>query len=263
MSDRSLHHATAADRPLLGSWGLIPHPLVPELVAGLEYDFVSIDAEHAPVTDETAADMLRAVDAAAGSTESLVRVPDDDPTTLGRILDLGPDAVLVPMVHTARQAERIVEAVRYPPAGSRGVGPGRAAGYGRSLGEHVAAGDDAFATHVQLESERGIENAGEIAAVDGIDGVFVGPMDLSLALGAFGDTETERFGRAAATAIEAARDAGVAVGTFAASRADREQRLAWDIDYLVAGVDLTHLTDGAREALEHSHEVLDDEGEGE
>jgi 2-dehydro-3-deoxyglucarate aldolase/4-hydroxy-2-oxoheptanedioate aldolase len=257
MQDASLHTAAEQDEPLLGSWGLIPHPLVSELVAGLGYDFVSVDVEHSSVSYETLANMLRGADAAEGNTETLVRVPDDDPTTLQRTLDLGPDALLVPMVHTAEQAERIVDAVRYPPGGSRGIGPGRATTYGRSLAEYVEADDDGFATHVQLESERAIENAAEVAAVDGIDGVFVGPMDLSLALGSYGDWESDRFQEAVETALRAARDAGVAAGTFAASTADRERRLAWDIDYLVAGVDLSHLTEGATEALEHSQEILD------
>jgi len=256
MQDASLLAAAERDEPLLGSWGLIPHPMVAELVAGLGYDFVSVDAEHSPVSYETIAEMLRAVDAAEGDAETLVRVADDDPTTLQRTLDLGPDAVLVPMVHTAEQAEQIVDAVRYPPDGSRGVGPGRAATYGRSLGEYVEAGDEVFATHVQLESAEAIENAAEIAAVDGVDGVFVGPMDLSLALGSYGDWETDRFTDAVDTALGAARDAGVAAGTFAASAADRERRLSWDVDYLVAGVDLTHLSEGAKNALEHGREEI-------
>jgi 2-keto-3-deoxy-L-rhamnonate aldolase RhmA len=259
MQDRSLRTATEQEEPLIGSWGLIPHPQVAELVSGLGYDFVSVDVEHSPVSDETVAEMLRAIDAAGGDAETLVRVPDDDPTTLQRTLDLGPDAILVPMVHTAEQAEHIVDAVRYPPGGSRGVGPGRAATYGRDLAGYVEADDEGFATHVQLESEQAIENASEIAAVDGTDGVFVGPMDLSLALGSFGDWENERFVAGVETALQAARDAGVAAGTFATSASEREQRLAWDIDYLVAGVDLLHLNEGASEALEHSRNVIERE----
>jgi 2-keto-3-deoxy-L-rhamnonate aldolase RhmA len=259
MQDRSLRTATEQEAPLIGSWGLIPHPQVAELVSGLGYDFVAVDAEHSPVSDETVADMLRAADAADGDAETLVRVPDDDPTSLQRTLDLGPDAILVPMVHTAEQAERIVDAVRYPPGGSRGIGPGRATTYGRDLGEYVETDDENFATHVQLESEQAIENAAEIAAVDGIDGVFLGPMDLSLALGSFGDWENNRFLDAVETALQAAREAGVAAGTFATSASEREQRLAWDIDYLVAGVDLLHLSEGAQDALEHSRDVIERE----
>ncbi|MFC7072790.1 HpcH/HpaI aldolase/citrate lyase family protein [Halovenus rubra] len=249
--DNSLRTVTQAESTLLGSWQVVPHPAVAELVASFGYDFVGIDMEHSPATDETLADLLRAVDAVDGETETLVRVADDDPTTLQRTLDLGPDAVLVPMVHTAEQAEAIVDTVRYPPKGSRGVGPGRAATYGRTLNEQVTADDEAFATHVQLESEQAIENVDEIATVEGIDGVFIGPIDLSMALDCFGEWDTEQFTTAVDHALTAARDADVAVGTFAASEQDREQRMTWGVDYLVAGMDLSYLSDGATAALEH------------
>ena len=257
MDTPGLHSVARSDTTLIGSWEVLPHPTVAELVAGLGYDFVGIDVEHSPASFETLANVLRAVDAADGDAETLVRVQDDDPTTLSRTLDLGPDAILVPMVHTAEQAERIVDATRYPPAGSRGVGPGRASDYGRSLGEYVEAAEETFATHVQLESEQAIDNAADIAAVDGIDGVFIGPMDLSLAMGCFGEWETDRFVDAVEHVLAVARDAEVAVGTFATSESERAQRLAWDVDYLVAGVDVLHLTAGATEALEHSRSVLE------
>lgn len=246
---------------LIGSWGSVPHPMTAEVVSGLGYDFVGIDIEHSPASFETLAGMLRAVD--AGEAETLVRVADDDPTTLGRTLDLGPDAILVPMVHTPEQAERVVDATRYPPAGSRGVGPGRASDYGRSLPEYVEVDGETFATHVQLETARAVENAAEIAAVEGVDGIFVGPMDLSLALGAYGEWDSEEFTEAVERALEAARGADVAIGTFATSAPEREERLAWGVDYLVAGVDLLHLTAGATEALEHSRSVLADQPRGE
>lgn len=260
MDTYSIRSAREVNTTLVGSWQVVPHPAVVELVASLGYDFVGIDAEHSPATLETLADLLRAVDAAEGTTETLVRVPDDDPTTLQRTLDLGPDAILVPMVHDAEQAEAIVDAVRYPPDGSRGVGPGRASTYGQTLSEQVEADDDAFATHVQLESAAAIENAPEIAAVEGIDGVFVGPIDLSMALDCFGEWETDRFTDAVDRALAAADDAGVAVGTFATSDTDREQRLAWGVDYLVAGMDLAHIGDGAAAALDHARAV-DEEAE--
>lgn len=253
MRDSSLR--SSAEETALGSWQAVPHPAVAELVAGLGYDFIGIDTEHAPATTETLANLLRAVEAADGETETLVRVADDDPTTLGQTLDLAPDALLVPMVHTAEQAEAIVDAVRHPPAGSRGVGTGRASTYGRSLDAQVEADDTAFGTHVQLESEQAVENAGDIAAVDGIDGVFIGPIDLSAALGCFGDFEAERFTTAVERAIEAAREEGVAVGTFAAGEQARERRLAWDVDYIVAGMDLAHLGDGAAAALDHAERL--------
>ena len=254
-----LANAGDAAEPLIGSWGFIPHPSTAELAASVGYDFVTVDVEHSPMSIETVAEMLRGIDAADGDAETMVRVADDDPTTLQRTLDLGPDAILVPMVDTPEQAERIVRAACYPPSGNRGIGPARSTGYSLSLAEAIEANDEAFALHVQLESEQAIDNAAEIAAVDGIDGVFVGPMDLSLSMGQLGEYDSERFQTAVDRALTAAREEAVAIGTLATDVTEREHRLGWGVDYLVAGVDLLYVVDGAKEALEHSRELAGDQ----
>ncbi|SFG85015.1 4-hydroxy-2-oxoheptanedioate aldolase [Halopelagius inordinatus] len=247
--------AEATD-PLVGTWATIPDASTAELLAGIGYDFVAFDQEHTPVSYGTMGDMLRAVDAAPGESESLVRVADDDPTTLKRTLDLGPTAILVPMVETVEQAEDIVEASRYPPEGRRGLGLARASEYGRSLSDHVETAEDSLARFVQLESERAVENAEDIAAVDGIDGLFVGPVDLSLSMDRFGDWDDEDFLENVTRAVDAAHDAGIGIGTLATSAAQREARLDWGVDYIVAGVDAMHLAEGAADALDHSRDHL-------
>lgn len=257
--DAELTRIAEATDPLIGTWAAIPAPSTAELLAGIGYDFVAFDQEHTPISYETMEDMLRAVDAAPGETESLVRVADDDPTTLKRTLDLGPTAILVPMVETAEQAAGIVEASRYPPEGRRGLGLARASEYGRSIAEHVETADDSFARFVQLESERAVENADDIAAVDGIDGLFVGPVDLSMSMDCFGDWEDEEFVRKVTRAVEAAHDAGIVVGTLATSAEQREARLDWGVDYIAAGVDAMHLAEGASEALSHSKDLIERE----
>lgn len=243
---------------LIGGWASIPAPTTAELLATVGHDFVVVDAEHGPVSFETMADMLRAVDATSGRTATVIRVADDDRTTLNRTLDLGPDAVLVPRVENAEQAERIAKDVRYPPDGTRGIGPSRATGYGQMLDEHVNAGDDAFSLHVQVESERAVRNAAEIATVDGIDGIFLGPMDLSMSLGCFTEWSNDEFCSAVDDVLSAAADADVAVGTFATDTDTRAQRFDWGVDYLVGGVDLLHVGDGASQAVEHADRLRDE-----
>ncbi|WP_424009195.1 HpcH/HpaI aldolase family protein [Haloferax denitrificans] len=247
-----LKRAGQSPDQLVGTWAVIPHPSTAELLAGVGYDFVVLDAEHTPMSYETMENMVRAVDAAPGETETLVRVPDDDPATLKRTLDLDPTGVLVPMVETAEQAAAVVDASRYPPAGTRGLGLGRATGYGRALGEHVESAEATVVRYVQLESERAVANAEAIAAVEGIDGVFIGPVDLSMSMDRFGEWDDGDFLEAVDRVVEAASDAEVAVGTLATDAAERETRLDWGVDYLVAGVDALHLSDGAVEALDHS-----------
>jgi 2-dehydro-3-deoxyglucarate aldolase/4-hydroxy-2-oxoheptanedioate aldolase len=253
--DSGLKRAADAPNPLLGTWLSIPAPAVGELLGGFGYDFVALDAEHSPMSYETMENLLRAVDAAPGGTETFVRVSDDDPTTLKRTLDLGPDGILVPMVETPEQAAAIVEASRYPPDGRRGLGLARASGYGTSIGEHVATAEDTLVRHVQLESERAVENAADIAAVDGVDGVFVGPVDLSMSMDRFGEWEDEEFLAAVDGVVAAAREAGVAVGTLATSAEERAARVEWGVDYVVAGVDAIHLAEGAAAALDHAADV--------
>lgn len=251
-----------ADAPeqLVGTWVALPSPAVAELSASVGYDFVAIDAEHSAMSYETMEGMLRAIDAAPGDSEAIVRLPDGDPTTLKRTLDRGPDGILVPMVETAAEAEAIVDASRYPPAGSRGLGVGRSAGYGYSLAEHVETADESVSRHVQLESERAVDNAAEIAAVEGIDGVFVGPVDLSMSMGRFGEWEDETFLAAVERVTAAARDAGVAVGTLATDADSRVARFDWDVDYVVADVDVLHLVEGLTGALDHARDLADGSG---
>ncbi|MFC4360382.1 HpcH/HpaI aldolase/citrate lyase family protein [Halobium salinum] len=252
-----LRRAATADEPLLGGWLSVPHPMVAELLAGSGFDFLCVDAEHAPVSFETMANLLRAVDAAPGGTETLVRVGGHDPVELKRTMDLDPDALLVPMVDTAEEAEAIVDATRYPPAGSRGVGLGRATDYGRDLDGYVASADDRFARFVQIESEEAVENVADIAAVDGVDGVFVGPVDLSTSMGLLGAWDDERFQDAVDRVLSVADDEGVAVGTLATDAESRRTRLAeWGVDYLAAGVDATYLEEGARRTLSECADAL-------
>lgn len=255
-TDTGLQNAAEASTPLVGTWATFPSPAVGELLGEVGYDFVTIDGEHSPTSYETMENILRGIDCASGDSETLVRVPDGDSTTLKKTLDLGPDAVLVPMVETAEEAEAIVEASRYPPEGRRGLGISRAS-YGRDLGEHVETVERSLVRHVQLESERAVENAGDIVAVDGIDGVFIGPVDLSMSMGVFGEWDDEAFQAAIDEVISVAHDAGVAVGTLATTAEEREARLQWGVDYIIAGVDVVHLAESATEALEHARGVAE------
>ncbi|WP_101296993.1 HpcH/HpaI aldolase family protein [Halegenticoccus soli] len=255
--ERTLKKAGVGETPLVGSWIALAHPEVAEMIAHLGYDFLAIDREHTAISLETLENVLRAVDAAPGDSETLVRVPGDDPVELKRVLDLGPDGVMVPMVETAAQAEAIVEATRYPPDGVRGVGLHRAADYGLALDGYVRTADETLARFVQIETERGVENAEEIAAVDGVDGVFVGPVDLSASLDAFGDYDAERFERAVDRIVRAADATDVAVGTLATSEDEREARLGWGVDFLIAGVDSVHLLDGAVDTKRHCEQIIE------
>ena len=244
----NLRRAIRSREPVAGTWLSIGHPAVAEISAGLGFDFVTIDTEHAPLSAETAENMLRAVDAADGGTEAVVRVAWNDPVRIKRALDIGPAGIMVPMVETRADAEAAVDAIRYPPEGSRGMAAARASDYGRSFEEYVERANDDLLTVVQIESERGVESAAEIASVDGIDALLIGPADLSASLGAFGEHDGEVVTDAVDRVLDDAHAADVPVGTLTTAAGDVAWRVEQGFDFLITGVDAGHLAEGSLRA---------------
>lgn len=259
------------DRPV-GGWCSLPSPGVAEAMATAAFDFLTVDTEHSPATAESVENMLRAVEAAPGDTETLVRTADVDPARIKRILDAGPAGIMAPQIHSPADAREFVEACRYPPQadgddtdadpaderrvdadgyrGQRGVAGSRASAYGRRLGEYLRHESDEIAVIAQIETERAVESAGDIAAVPGIDALFVGPADLSAALGRFGAYDDPSFTAAIEETIAAAKDAGVPVGTLATSDDLIDTWLDAGYDFLIAGTDVGFLSAGADRAIE-------------
>jgi len=234
----------------VGTWLSIGHPTVAEVTAAQGFDFVLIDTEHTSLGLETVENMSRGVDATEGDTETLVRVPSNDPVRIKRILDIGVAGIMVPRIESAAAAERVVEAVNYPPEGIRGVASGRAAEYGDEFKDYVESANGSILTVVQIETRTGLDNADEIAAVDGVDAVFVGPADLSANLGVFGEWENDRLSAAIETVIDAGRTAEIPVGTLVVDPDDIEMRVQQGFDYLIIGKDTTHLSTANRRTRE-------------
>ncbi|MFB6092636.1 MAG: HpcH/HpaI aldolase/citrate lyase family protein [Haloquadratum sp.] len=244
MSDEFTAELRACE-PLAGCWLSIGHPASAELLAGVGFDFAVLDGEHTEMTLEALATVVRAVEAAGTDTVPIVRVASNDPTEVKRVLDLGPAGVMVPAVETAGEAERAVDACTYRPQGRRGVAGYRAADYGASLEEYVESASEEVLTIVQVESARGVENVEEIAAVDGVDALFIGPVDLSASLGVFGEYTAEPFCEAVDRIVAAADEAGCPVGTLATSREQVAARDDWGVDFLAMGPDLAFLAETA------------------
>ena len=242
-----------SEADIVGAWLSIGHPTVAEVTAAQEYDFVLIDTEHTPLGLETVENMSRAVEAAEGDTKTVVRVPSNDPVRIKRILDIGVAGIMVPMVETVEEAEQISAAVQYPPHGIRGVASGRATEYGDEFKQYVESANELIFTAVQIETQTGLENAEEIAAVDGIDAVFVGPADLSANLGIFAEWENSRLTEAIETVVDAAQQAGVPVGTLIVDPDDIEMRVEQGFDYLIVGKDTSHLS-SANQAIRQRYE---------
>lgn len=237
----------SAERPLAGMWVCSGSPLVAEICAGSGLDWLLVDMEHAPNGLASVLAQLQAV--ASYPVTPVVRVPSGDPVMIKQVLDVGAQNLLVPMVSSADAARALVEAVRYPPRGRRGVGSAlaRSARWNRVDG-YLARADSHVSLFVQVETVDGVEAAGEIAAVDGIDGVFVGPSDLAASMGLLGQQSHPDVTAAALRAFEAVRASGQPVGVNAFDPAVADSYLAAGASFILVGADVAVLARGS-EAL--------------
>ena len=236
------------DRDGAVQWGFfvsLADPVAAEIAAGAGFDVVVIDAEHGPNDLRTILGQLQAI--AGTGSEAAVRVPDDDPTFIKRVLDLGARTLIVPMVETVQQARDIVAATRYPPDGVRGVSSPRAARWGRVPSYHAGAGAD-IAVIVQVESASGLADIADIGAVDGVDSVFIGPMDLASSLGHLADGTHDDVVTAVAEGIGSIARSGAAPAVMATRPDLIEHYAASGARFIAVGVDATMLA-GATSVL--------------
>lgn len=221
----ALLHGT---RRLRGAFNGLPSPAIVEMCGHAGFDFVIIDNEHGSADFGETEHMLRAARAA-----DIIPVVRCFPADIPRVLDMGASAVQVPMVQDAAQARALVEMVRYPPLGRRGAAfSNRAAGYGAFGGNaHTARSNAGVALIVMIETPEAIGRAGEIAAVEGVDAVFIGPNDLAHAMGHGSDWSMPEVQQAIATGMAAIVAAGKCPGIIALTQADEETYAAMGARY--------------------------------
>lgn len=227
----------------LGFWLALASANIAELCAGLGYDWVLIDAEHGAQTLPGIAEQLRAVDATPPCS-AIVRVPGHDPVTIRQILDLGAQSIMVPMIETAEQAAAIVSASRYPPQGDRGIGGARAARWGR-YPAYVAQANAQLCIIVQIETALALENLEAIAAVDGIDALFVGPADLAASLGLLGAGNFLALAKLTEAALARSRAVGIPCGILSRDERLVQQYLDGGARFLAVGIDSYTLAQAA------------------
>ncbi|HEX4114037.1 MAG TPA: HpcH/HpaI aldolase/citrate lyase family protein [Stellaceae bacterium] len=220
----------------IGLWLSLMNGYTAEICAGAGFDWFLLDAEHAPNTLETILHQLQAV--APYGVAPVVRPPNRDPDTLKLLLDMGVQNFLIPMVESAEQARALVGAVRYPPHGHRGVGHvlGRASRWGR-VGDYLKRSDEEICLVVQIESRTGMDNLEAIAAVEGVDGLFVGPADLTASLGHTGDMAHPEMQAAIDSTIGRIIATGKPCGTITGGAANTKRLFARGCGFVAAGVD--------------------------
>ena len=240
----------AAGEPLFGCWLTLASPLVAEALACAGFDFLVVDGEHSPADSMDTVAVLQAI--AAGGSEPIVRVTDNTTWLAKRALDAGSPTLLFPMVASADEARRAVAAMRYPQqgnGGARGVaGIVRAARFGLAA-DYLRTANEAACTIVQIESAAAVDAAGEIAAVDGVDALFVGPADLAASLGHLGDSRHPEVQQAIDRVAAAARSRRKAAGIFAGSADEAREYAARGFTLVALAADVVWLLAGARQAL--------------
>jgi len=235
------------DRRLqIGLWSTLCSSLVAEILAHSGFDWVLLDMEHSPNELPGLVTQLQAM--GRGTAAPVVRAPWNDAVLIKRILDIGVQSILLPYVQTADEARKAVAAVRYPPRGVRGVSAtSRASQFGR-IKDYFARADDEICLLVQVETASALEQLEPIAAVDGIDGVFIGPADLSASLGHLGNARHPQVQRALEDAGRRLRHLGKAAGILTAVEEDARRYIEWGYSFVAVGVD-TALLAGAADKL--------------
>jgi 4-hydroxy-2-oxoheptanedioate aldolase len=227
-------------RVQIGLWLGLANAYCAEICAGAGFDWLLIDGEHAPNDLQTLLAQLQGV--APYPCHPIIRVPIGDATRIKQVLDLGVQTLLIPIVETAEHAAEMVRAVRYPPAGIRGVGSAlaRASRWNR-IADYLHSADEQMCVLVQVETRLGIENLRAICSVDGIDGVFIGPADLSASFGYRGQPGHPEMQKLIESSIETILETGKAAGILTADETLAKRYLESGCTFVAVGVDATLL----------------------
>lgn len=239
-----------AGETVYGTFALLSEPALVEMIGYAGMDFVLIDTEHSPNTTEQVTNMLRAADAA--QTTSLVRVTTNSPELILRALDSGAGGVLVPQVNTAVEAAAAVRSARYAPQGERGLaGIVRAARYGFTpLPEYLRNSNEEKIVLTQVEHVDAVKNLDSILNVEGLDGIYIGPADLSQSMGCTGNFQDPDFRKTIHSVIEKTRRAGKWAGIFCTDVADAVHWRSAGVQFITLGSDSMLFASALRSAMQ-------------
>jgi 4-hydroxy-2-oxoheptanedioate aldolase len=227
----------------IGLWSTLCSNIGAEVIAHSGFDWILLDTEHSPNELPGLLQQLHAM--GRGTAMPVVRAAWNDPVLIKRILDVGAQSILLPYVQTAEEAQRAVRSVRYPPAGIRGVSSGsRASQYGR-VKDYLRRADAEVCLIVQVETRAALEQLEAIAAVEGIDGVFIGPADLAASLGHLGEPQHHEVQTALREAAATLNRVGKAAGILTVIEAEARRYIEWGYRFVAVGVDTSLLAKSA------------------
>ncbi|MDB5966186.1 MAG: hpaI [Polaromonas sp.] len=241
----------------IGLWLALADPYCAEILAGVGYDWLLVDGEHAPNDLRSILGQLQAIGSAVSGlppatalSHAVVRVPQGETSLIKQYLDIGAQTILVPMVDTPEQAAHMVQAMKYPPEGVRGMGSGLArVSRWQRYPNYIHEANDQVCLLVQAETGLAMRNLDAIAATPGVDGVFIGPADLSASMGHSGNPGHPEVQAAIADGIARILKAGKAPGILSTTEEQARKWLAAGALFVAVGVDVSLLTAGARGLL--------------
>ena len=239
--------ALAAGQAQIGLWSAFPSPYVTELLGGSGYDWIMLDTEHSPNDVPQVMAQLQALDAAQQQrpTSAVVRPAWNDSVLIKRYLDIGAQTLLVPFVQNAQEAQAAVDAMRYAPAGIRGMGGStRASNFGRDS-SYIAQAQQELCLLVQVETQEALAEIEAIAAIEGVDGIFIGPADLSASMCYPGQPRHPAVDAAINDAIRRIRAAGKAPGILMVDETRARECLALGAQFVAVAMDLILLRTAA------------------
>jgi 2-keto-3-deoxy-L-rhamnonate aldolase RhmA len=248
VTENPVKRALKEGKVVLGATVLTGSPDTAAALAGVGFDFLWIEMEHGPLTLES----VRSIVLATRGLKAMpfTRVPVNEPWMAKRVLDIGSLGVVFPFVSTREAAERAVRACRYPPAGTRGYGPSLAAPrWGLSSADYAKFADEQVMVIVIVEQKEALEHVEAIAAVPGLDVLFLGANDMSFSLGVGGRLDHPLVEEAAARVVAAGRKHGVALGYPASNPAEIQKRIAQGFRFFQTANDLGLMSAGARDLL--------------
>ena len=248
MIENPFRRALVERRVTVGSWIQINNPTAAEILANVGYEWIGLDIEHTDIDIGSLTGLLRGM--YGRGAVPVARVATNEVMAIRRALDMGVQGVLVPLVSTAEDARRAVAAAKYPPRGIRGFAFCRANDWGEDFAHYAASANDEIAVVVMIESKDGVENIDAILGVEGVDGVFIGPYDMSGSYGIPGQTQDPIVRNACREVVHACERAGKSAGLHVVDPTpDAVQDALKDGFTLIClGVDTVFLNQAARAA---------------
>ncbi|WP_207458171.1 HpcH/HpaI aldolase/citrate lyase family protein [Azospirillum sp. SYSU D00513] len=241
----SFKHAIESGRTQIGFWSILSSNVTVEILAGAGFDWLVLDTEHAPNELPMVYSQLQAM--MGGTAHPVVRVPWNDMVTIKRYLDIGVQSLLIPSVETAEEARDAVSFTRYPPKGVRGFSAAPRASQFARVKNYAQVYEQELAVLVQIETRRGLENIEAIAAVEGVTGLFIGPGDLSAALGHVGDLKHPEVLEAIEDAIKRILACGKPAGILTGDETLARRYLEMGCTYVAVGSDQALLARGTEQ----------------